>query len=239
MESNVKPRLTVGTLLLLLAVAALVSFWYAKNTWIQPGNAVSPMQDSEFSESGTFYMPPSDRPLVYEQLSVERFLTLLGQYVKPPSVTWEVETTVFSSGGSRTRMGRLILQDSDYELTIWEGGRQTRTVTLFDDIVTVNDNLSLPYSAVYSPMGQLGMADIDYLLAVNPASITEAGWAELDFRQVLYVRLEDPDLPLIEYYWVSVELGLPLRCETYEGDTLTYLARTISVEASDTAATLD
>ncbi len=232
MKSSVKPRLTAGTLMLVLAIAALVTFWYAKRTWIEPENDISPMPGSEFSDNEALSLPEGGRPLAYEELTPEHFLTLLGQYEVPAGITWETETTVYADSGSRTRVGSLVRTGTDYEITLKEDGSVTRTVKRTGNTVTVN-GATLPYSAAYAPLRQLGMADIEYLLKIDPSAIAEAGWAELDSRQVLYVKLEDPALPQTEYYWVSVELGLPMRCETYEGDKLTYLARTISVEEQE------
>lgn len=232
MKSSVKPRLTAGSLMLVLAVAALVTFWYAKRTWIEPENDISPMPGSEFSDNKALSLPESGQPLAYEELTPERFLTLLAQYKVPAGINWEVETTVYAASGSRTKVGSLQRTGDDYEITLEEDGRVTRTVKRTGSTVAV-DGIVLPYSAAYAPLRQLGMADIEYLLRVDPAAIVEAGWGELDTRQVLYVKLEDPALPQTEIYWVSVELGLPLRCETYEGDNLTYLARTLSVEEQE------
>ncbi|HWQ51203.1 MAG TPA: hypothetical protein VN369_05295 [Terriglobales bacterium] len=229
MKSSVKPRLTAGTLMLVLAIAALVTFWYAKRTWIEPENDISPMPGSEFSDNKALSLPEGGQPLVYEELTPERFLALLAQYEVPAGISWEVETTVYADSGSRTKVGSLQRTGDDYEITLTEDGRTTRSVKRTGGTVAV-DGATLPYSAAYAPLRQLGMADIEYLLKVDPTAIAEAGWAELEGRQVLYVKLNDPDLPQAESYWVSVELGLPLRCETYEGDKMTYLARTLSVE---------
>lgn len=232
MKSSVKPRLTAGTLMLVLAIAALATFWYAKRTWIEPENDISPMPGSEFSDNKALSLPEGGQPLAYEELTPERFLTLLAQYKVPAGITWEVETTVFAASGSRTKVGSLQRTGDDYEITLEEDGRVTRSVKRTGSTVTV-DGTVLPYSAAYAPLRQLGMADIEYLLKVDPSAIAEAGWAELDSRQVLYVKLNDPALPQTEVYFVSVELGLPLRCETYEGDNMTYLARTLSVEEQE------
>ncbi|HWP79326.1 MAG TPA: hypothetical protein VN446_01680 [Candidatus Acidoferrum sp.] len=229
MKNSVKPRLTAGTLMLVLAIAALVTFWYAKRTWIEPENDISPMPDSEFSDNKALSLPEGGQPLAYEELTPERFLALLAQYQVPAGIAWEVETTVYADSGSRTKVGNLQRTGDDYEVTLTEDGRVTRAVKRTGGTVTV-DGATLPYSAAYTPLRQLGMADIEYLLRVDTSAIAEAGWAELEGRQVLYVKLVDPDLPQTESYWVSVELGLPLRCETYEGDKMTYLARTLSVE---------
>ncbi len=236
MTTAKRPKITFGTLILLAAVAALFVFWYSGGI-LPDGSSETPlvggMEQIESNEA--LMLPTADEVIVYESLTPENFLELLSTYEMPHYLVWEVRTAVYATSSALFRNAYIEITGDDYYLTLTEGEREVRTVERSGNSVTVDGYIDLRYSETYSPLLQMGMADINYLLEVPPEDIVGAGWTELDGRQVIWVELFDSLLNQSEHYWVSPEYGIPLHCETYDGDRLVYSANTVLLEGYDEA----
>ena len=60
------------------------------------------------------------------------------------------------------------------------------------------------------------------VLSADPENILEAGYEKKQDVSCIYVRLQDTLLGYEQRYWVSVESGLLMAAETWDGETLVY-----------------
>ncbi|NLT57334.1 MAG: hypothetical protein GXX99_00030 [Clostridiales bacterium] len=231
-----------SSLFLLLATALILSGYLAMRAIMDRPTDIhlADMPEAEFAENPALTAPRTSTPVDY-RLTPELFLELLKQYQTPENLSWQVETTVYASlDDLRTQIGRYEKRGQDYHLRVVDGLTDglVREVALEQGVLTVttpDGSAESTAYAVYAPLPVLGMADLSVLTRLSAEQILYAGihtrFDLLDQRyQVVYVEFNYPDLPgLSECYWVSLEYGLPLRVQTFQGDELVYTAETLEL----------
>ena len=69
------------------------------------------------------------------------------------------------------------------------------------------------------------------VLALEPDSITDAGYVDRGGMACVYVEVAEEELGYLERYWVSVESGLLVSAETVKGDEVVYSMAAYEVES--------
>ena len=230
------PRRDGGWVVVLLTIAALLGFWYVRSALTTPADVrLAAMPDEEFSGNAALIPPASEQEIAIE-LTPERYFELIKTYQTPDYLRWEVQVTVYSQSRERITRGHYLREGNDYTIEVTDsGGALVREVRMRSGQLTVRTPFGSMVSTaydVYAPLPALGMAGLDALAELTPQQIAATRLEQIDGRQVIYVEFSYPNLPLIECYWVSIELGIPLRAESYYEDRLIYHAETVRLQTT-------
>ena len=223
-----------GLLVAALTVFALLGYYYVRFALTAPADArLAAMPEEEFAQNAALSPPQARQELPFE-LTPERYFELIQTYREPDYLLWEVEIQVLSGARERTSYAFYLRDGDDYLVEVYDrAGTLAREVRYEGGALTVRTPAGSIRSTaypVYAPLPAMGMAGLPALAALSPSQIEQASLEVLDGRQVVYVTFTYPGMAMVEHYWVSLALGLPLRVETYEEGELVYAARTLSVE---------
>ena len=231
-------RHTGGWLVLLLTVLTFAGYRYIRFALSTPANInLAAMPEEEFAQNDSLFLEELGEELLYTVSTEhkEDVLALLKGYASPDYLLWEVQVTRSAGNRSRSQFGTYLKQGADYDVEVREGGTLLRSVRMRGGSLTVSSggiSRSGMAQDVYTPLAVLGMAEIATLANLDPQHVLEARFEQLNQREVLYVEFTYPDLKADERYWVSLELGLPLKVETRLDGALVYSAVTTAI--SDT-----
>ncbi len=219
-----------GFIILLIAFVGFFAFQYVQGLATENVREEHGSIDSEELKESNSLLSKETPSFDSYEVDAEKALNLLAGYTSPDKLVWSVTTTLISGEDSLVLDALLLKEYDDFTITVFEGPNLTKTVTKVMDEVTVELTNSGSYSGVYTdkhrPEAVMGMADIDIVAALLPEDIKKASMEILNSYEVLYVEYELADFGYTEKYWISLDFGLPLRVETYDGDALVYMAVT-------------
>ena len=236
----------VKQLIWLLILCALLFLTYrlmtASSVAMEPSEQIVLMPDDEFAENPVLFRS-ADGSLVAPVVDVTNCQQIIATIRRPESMYWECTTTLRSSAGNVRRTGRYYKRGSSYvaELRSTGGALETRVVSDGARAKISSgggDTRTVSSIAQYTPEAVMGMADLDYFLALPAANILEARLEIFDGKDCLYVKVSFPELRMTEQYYISLFYGIPLSVESYLSDTLIYSAETVAVNDEEQPASL-
>lgn len=166
--------------------------------------------------------PAADREIAVTPATVQ---TVIATLSRPGSYARTLYTELFWSGGSRT-----------VELDVWVRGENTRVVIRGGDeeknILLRSDGTWIWYSdaaGAYRGPARSGESDAwqtllryEDLLSADPADITDAGYTDYGGERCIFARWRSGELGYESLCYVSVDTGLLMGLQTYDGDILIY-----------------
>ena len=215
-----------------IAAAALFMPWNTRFLWNRSGSSpLADMPEKEFAKNPSLSMP--DEPLPLEApLTAEGYLALLSELSEPDRLLWDGTITVMEGESSRSFSAVYRKEGDQFLSELLEHGVVRRGLKRDQGRLTLTVNgasVSVPESDATTPLAAIGMMDVSTLLKLPPESLT-CRYEVLDGEQTVSIRYQDSELPLEERCWISLYYAIPLRVETWQGESLTYLAQTTSLQ---------
>lgn len=213
---------TVLLVLALLAAAGLVWLLAPGANPETPPVLLPPEPTASGALPGASDAPDGGREIAVTPATVQAAIATLS---RPGSYTRTLYTELFWSGGSRAD-----------ELDVWVRGENTRIVIRGDseekNILLRPDGTWLWYTGadgLYRGPAHEGESDAwqtllryEDLLSADSADITDAGYTDYNGARCIFARWRSGELGYESILYVSVDTGLTMGLQTYDGEILIY-----------------
>lgn len=213
---------TVLLVLALLAAAGLVWLLAPGANPETPPVILPPEPTASGALPGASETPAGGQEIAVTPATVQAAIATLS---RPGSYARTLYTELFWSGGSRTD-----------ELGVWVRGENTRIVIRGGEeeknILLRSDGTWVWYAGsdgAYRGPARTGESDAwqtllryEDILSADPDNITDAGYTDFGGEKCIYARWRSGELGYESLCYVSVDTGLTMGLQTYDGDILIY-----------------
>lgn len=216
-------------ILILLALAALgatVFFLAPGNTPDTPPVVLAPLPSADTSAG-----PPTDAPDSHIiTVSPDTVQTVISTLSRADSYSRTLTVQSFWNGGSATKEIDVWAQGENLRLAIRDAeGSITRNVLLrgAEEWIWYSDAAAVWHGAAREGDADAYQTLLTYeeVLALDRRDILDAGYADYNDENCVYVRWRGGTLGYESVCWISDATGLLMGLETYDGDVLVYTMR--------------
>ena len=228
---------TVSFLILILLVVLL----FARGTTRRSDRITLPNSDGD-SQGGTQLPDSEESALNLVEIAPETVQTAISVMSRPAAYSRTVTVELFWEEGSRGEDTNVYVRDGLTRMDTQLSDGSVRHL-LSDGMTTcLWYNTSEDWTAF--PAGEFSqdteqrLPTYEDILHLSPEEITDADYSAYDGVYCIRVVTAEDAYGYVTTYWISVDTGLLAAAETYQGETMTYRMRGLTVDAAEPDSSL-
>jgi len=226
-----KPPLFLASLFTVLVV---VTISLIIGRIVQSVDMPSVILPSPLPSGGSFGLGSDGSEFLDEVIEPETLPALLQNVTKAPQYFHEFVANEFSDDGNSSIVYKVWYNGADYKIIEEKPGSPIKHMLIKDSTSTVwySDNSRARYTGTPPAAGIAelfqGIATYDQLKALPPEQIISAGFTDYQGSACMYIEYVQGGFGYIHKVYVSVDTGLIMADEIFDGEILIYSMSSLS-----------